>query len=113
SLARPADTDATTPRLCIDVARPTIRMFARNTGARLSSLRVSVVNRGLLGIRLPLRVGSVSGGGEWQPAVPVPVLVNLLSLLNGEQEVEFRFTPADDAAAWSIDDVYVDPYSKG
>jgi hypothetical protein len=39
----------------------------------------------------------------------MPLVVNLLPLLPGEQTpVRFRFTPQG-SANWQIDDVYVDP----
>jgi hypothetical protein len=112
SLALPAGSEATTPPICIDIAHPTIRFFARNTGSPSSALGVSVVYRGLLGIPLTLPVGTVGAGSDWAPGDPVPVLVNLLALLHSS-DVTFRFTPLDGAGDWSIDDVYVDPYSKG
>jgi hypothetical protein len=110
SLALPAGSSATSPPVCISVAHPTIRLFVRNTGSRLSTLRVSVVYRGLLGLPLELRIGTVSGDEAWSPSAPVPILVNLLSLL-GDQDVTFRFATA--GGEWSIDDVHIDPYSKG
>src|SRR4051794_22528470 len=113
SLAVPPGAEATTPPVCIDLAHPTIRLFARNGGAALSSLKVSVVFRGLLGLRMSLPIGAVTADGDWQPTGRIPVLVNLLSLLSGDQQVAFRFRAPDDGGDWAIDDVYVDPYSKG
>src|SRR3954468_13235239 len=83
SLGLPAGSAATTPPVCIDVAHPTIRFFVRNTGASGSSLRVSVVYRGLLGIPVTLPIGALGGDAEWQPGPAVPVGGNLLSLLGG------------------------------
>jgi hypothetical protein len=41
------------------------------------------------------------------------MVANVLSLLGGNTDaVAFRFTPHGDAT-WQIDDVYVDPWSKG
>ena len=61
---------------------------------------------------LPL-VGAVLPTSSWQPTVlPVVVVANLLPLLPGQRTpVAFRFTPTL-GGAWSIDDVYVDPYSR-
>jgi hypothetical protein len=110
SLALPAGAEATSPQVCIDVAHPTIRLFARDDGGLLSRLTVSVRFRTLLGWTT-LPVGVISAGSEWQPTPAVPVVVNLLSLLGGAQDVSFRFDA--DGGDWAIDDVYVDPYSKG
>jgi hypothetical protein len=107
SLALPAGASATTADVCIGVEHPTIRFFARNTGAPGSLLAVSVVSGS---VELP--VGFVRAGDRWAPTPVVPVVVNVLSLL-GEQQVAFRFTPADDRGEWAIDDVWVDPYKKG
>ena len=30
----------------------------------------------------------------------------------GDRQASFRFTALDDRGAWTIDDVYVDPYKK-
>jgi hypothetical protein len=107
SLDLPAGSSATTAPICVTAAHPTIRFFARNTGSVLAPLAVSVQFRTSLGIEVELSVGAVLGGSEWAPTLPLPLLGNLLS-----NEVRFRFQPAV-GSAWHIDDVYVDPYSKG
>jgi hypothetical protein len=109
SLRLPPGSSATTPPMCIGIEHPTVRFFARNTGFLLSTLKVAVVFRGLDGESTSLPVGVVLAGDDWAPTLPLPVLANLLALL-GDQEVSFRFTPV--GGAWSIDDVYVDPYRK-
>lgn len=112
SLALPPGASATTGATCIGVEHPTIRFFARNTGSPDSALAVSVVFRDLFGHRQSLPIGLVRAGPEWTPTPVLPVAVNLLSLL-GDQQAGFRFAPADARGAWSVDDVYVDPYKKG
>jgi hypothetical protein len=107
SLALPPGASATSPPVCIGVEHPTLRFFARNTGDPSSALTVSVVTSD---VSLP--VGVVTARSSWAPTPVVPVVVNLLSLL-GDQQVSFRFAPADGRGEWTIDDVYVDPYKKG
>ena len=109
SLALPDGAAATTARICIDVAHPTIRLFARNEGSPSGTLQVSVLYRGPLGIWLSLPIGAIGGGSDWAPTAPIPVVVNLLTLLS-DSEAVFRFEA--DSGDWSIDDVYIDPYSK-
>jgi hypothetical protein len=106
SLDLPAGAAATTAPVCITVAHPTLRFFARNTGSALAPLNVSVVFRTLHGPRVEVPVGAVLAGAHWAPSPILPVLANLLS-----NEVQFRFRPA--GGEWQIDDLYVDPYSKG
>ena len=113
SLALPPGAVATTPPLCIGVAHPTVRFFARNTGSLLSTLAVAVVFEGLDGRPQSLPLGLVAAGPGWQPTLPLLLLTNLLAVLPAGQRAAFRFTPVGGAGSWSIDDVYVDPYSKG
>ncbi len=110
SLSLPAGASATTAPMCIGIEHPTLRLFARNTGAPLSTLTVSVVFSDLLGVTRSLPVG-VIGAGAWSPTPVMPILVNLLAL-TGDQQVAFRFAAPDDGGEWTIDDVYVDPYKK-
>jgi len=107
SLDLPVGSSATTAPICVTVAHPTIRFFARNTGSTLAPLTVTVQFKTLLGLPAELPVGEIVGGAQWQPTAPLLLLGNLLS-----NEVRFRFTPAP-GSEWQIDDVYVDPYSKG
>jgi hypothetical protein len=107
SLDLPPGSSATTAPICVTVAHPTIRFFARNAGSILAPLTVTVQFKTLLGLQVELPVGVVLGGGEWQPTLPLLFLGNLLS-----NEVRFKLTAAP-GSAWQVDDVYVDPYSKG
>ena len=107
SLQLPAGSSATTAPICVTVAHPTIRFFARNTGSSLAPLTVVVKFKTLLGLPVELPVGVVVGGSEWQPTLPLPLVGNLLS-----DEVRFTFSAAP-GSEWQVDDVYVDPYSKG
>jgi hypothetical protein len=102
SLSLPAGSSATTAPLCIGLGHPTVRFFARNTGNPLSLLRVSAV----VG-ETELPIGLVPAGREWAPSPALLLVVNLL----GADSVAFKF--AADGGKWSVDDVYVDPYSKG
>ena len=112
ALALPSGASATTAPMCIGVEHPTIRLFARNTGAPSSTLAVSVVvSDPLLGVTRSLPIGLIGAGDSWSPTPVLPVVVNLLSLL-GNQQASFRFTALDDRGEWTIDDVYVDPYKK-
>jgi hypothetical protein len=111
SLALPAGASATSAPMCIGVDHPTLRLFARNTGAPDSALTVSVVFSDLLGVTRSLPVGVIGAGTAWSPTPVMPILVNLLAL-TGDQHVAFRFTAPADRGEWAIDDVYVDPYKK-
>jgi hypothetical protein len=99
--------------ICIGLGHPTLRLFARSKDSlSLSALRVDVRFRDSAGKRRSLPVGTVLPGTRWQPTLPIPVVVNLLSLLpNGPNEVTIGFTPVG-STTWWIDDLYVDPKAR-
>jgi hypothetical protein len=114
SLSLEAGASATSPVMCVGITHPTVRFFAkRQSGGwmSLSTLRVDVLFETANGTIASLQVGSVLNGGSWQATSPMLVMANLLPLLPGERTpVAFRFTAQ--GADWSVDDVWVDPYSR-
>jgi hypothetical protein len=113
SLSLPAGSSATSPSMCVGINNPTVRFFARNGGSMFSSLRVDVLFEDALGNLHSVPIATLHGGSSWQPTLPLPVTVNLLALLPGDETaVAFRFTPQS-GGDWHIDDVYVDPYGRG
>lgn len=102
---------ATTPTMCVGIAHPTLRLFARRSGgSELARLQVEVLFEDAAGTVHALTIGTVVGGSAWQPTPVMPIVVNLLPLLPDDSTpVAFRFTAQDPDATWTIDDVYVDP----
>jgi hypothetical protein len=114
ALRVPVGTSVTSPAVCVGLAHPTLRFFARGDGSLLDSLAVEVLFEDAGGSVHALPIGVVLGGGQWGPTLPMPIVANLLPLLPDERTaVAFRFTSQGASGAWKIDDVYVDPYSKG
>jgi hypothetical protein len=108
-LGLPAGSSATTGSMCVGIEHPTLRLFARNTGSILSTLKVEVLFEDAGGNLHALPIGLLLAGSQWQPTLAMPIVANLLPLLPGEHTaVAFRFTP--NGGNWRIDDVYVDPY---
>jgi hypothetical protein len=93
------------------VGHPTLRLFARNTGAADSTLTVQVEFTDGRGLSVLTPIAALHAGRDWAPSAPLPITANLLSP-TGVQNVAFVFTP-DKRGQWAIDDVYVDPYGKG
>jgi hypothetical protein len=109
SLSLPSGSSATSSTICVGLDHPDLRFFARNTGSLLSTLKVEVLFEDAAGGVHSLPIGLTVGSKNWQPTVPMPLVVNLLPLLpDSYTPVAFRFTPQ--GGNWSIDDVYVDPY---
>jgi hypothetical protein len=115
SLSLPAGSSATSPPMCIGVLSDHMRLFAQNTGAAGSGLRVQVIYHGGVGALLgavgsTLRISdqdALAGGQTWSPTEEVPMTGGILPLLT--QSVQFRFTPLSTGGNWRIDDVYLDP----
>ncbi len=117
SLSLPPGASATSPAVCAGILHPTVRFFA--TGGSLTApLRIdAVVTDPVLGLikTIPL-VHPVMPA--WSPSLPLPVLVNLGGILDldGDRssttQLSFRFSNPSRlfAAAWKVDDVYVDPW---
>jgi hypothetical protein len=103
---------ATSPAVCVGLEHPTARLFARNTGSLLGTLRVDVEFEDAAGEVHALPVALLLGGQRWAPTLPLAMIANLLPLLPGSHTaIALRFTAQ--GGDWEIDDVHVDPYRKG
>jgi hypothetical protein len=103
-----AGSSATTAPFCIGLEHRTMRFFA--VAARSSSLDVDVIYSAAGGGKRSIRIASPAGAGTWSPSNVVPVVVNRLAAHRGNaMRVLLRFAPRG-AGAWTIDDVYVDPF---
>lgn len=113
SLVLPAGSSASSGAICVGIEHPTLRILARKTGALTSTLETEVLFEDATGNVHALAIGTLTGSSTWQPSVVMPIVVNLLPLLPDERTaVAFRFSARGGAAAWRIDDVYVDPYRR-
>jgi len=109
SLKLPPGASATSPTICVGLEHPTIRFFAKNNSALLSTLSVEVITETSLGLTVPVPVGVMLPSGQWKPGPKFLVVANLLPLLPGEHTpVRFRVTSIG-TGTWSVDDFYVDP----
>jgi hypothetical protein len=107
---------ATSPPVCVGLERPTIRFFARNTGSPLGALSVEALVNTVGGLTAAVPIGVVTDlGDRWAPRPPMPIVANLLPLLPDDDHttVRLRFSALGVGSSWALDDVYVDPYSKG
>jgi len=95
--------------MCIGIEHRTLRFFTK-ASKRRGSLRVEVLFSGRGGAKRSVTIGRIAPGREWAPTKILPMIVNKLAPRRGNAlQVAFRFTPRGNAA-WSIDDVYVDPF---
>ncbi len=106
----PAGSSLTTPPLCVTSDYPSMRLFVRNDGTD-GKLGVQVVYTDLL-----TRATVVKGAGDidakhikgnWTLSKELPTFAGRLGT-----SLSVRLT-AKDKGAWSVDDVLIDPRSRG
>jgi hypothetical protein len=113
SLSLPSGSAATTSSMCVDAWSPDLRLFVRNSGSLLSTLKVEALYTDALGRSRALTVAVLAAGSTWQPTLPIAFLANFTApplVTDGTTSVAFRFTPLGGWSGWRIDDVYVDPF---
>jgi hypothetical protein len=109
SLKLPPGASATSPVMCVGLEHPTLRLFARNNKALLSTLSVEVTFETSLGLKASAPVGVLLPNGQWKPSPRLLVIANLLPLLPGEHTpVQFTVRSVG-LGTWWVDDFYVDP----
>jgi hypothetical protein len=115
SLAIKAKGTAVSPSFCVGIQHPTFRLFARRTSGSWGVLNIKLRVKASNGAVNETVVGSVSAGDTAWRATPPIALSTVLWMWNGDQSasVQIVFDPEDFGGAWAIDDVYIDPYSKG
>lgn len=103
---------ATSPAMCVGLQNPTIRVFSKRTsGSTLSTLRVEALFDDAYGNTQSLTIGTLGGSGAWTLSPQMAIVANLLPLLDEGTPVAFRFSAS--GGTFQIDDVYVDPWSRG
>jgi hypothetical protein len=104
---------AVSPAFCVDQNTPTLRLFAKKAGAGTLTVELLFTTAdGRSGARWAGVVGPTS---SWAPS-PVIDLANAMpsgQMSKGDLSVQLRLTASQDAGAWAIDDVFIDPYRFG
>jgi hypothetical protein len=108
SLSLAAGATATTPTFCGGLGYPTVRLFSKSSFALVSLLRVDVVYTGTDALLHSSPLGTVLPSGSGQPSLPI-VTLSGLPLLTGSS-LALRLTAV--GATFTVDDIYVDPYSR-
>jgi hypothetical protein len=100
--------------VCVGSEHPTFRFFARRTSGNWGVLNVKLRWTDESGTHETL-AGSVSGADlAWHPSRSFN-LAQVVGIWNDDQAVQtqFVFDPENAGGAWAIDDVYVDPFTRG
>ena len=98
--------------VCIDSTYSSFRFFARRTWPAGSDLRVEVLwwesgAKHVATVELNPWFGLV-----WSPVAPLTLPSEHLAT-DAPEPVQFRFTVTGRTGAWLLDDLYVDPFSRG
>jgi hypothetical protein len=114
SLAIAATGRVVSPQFCVSTDHPTFRFFAKRTGGTWGVLNVALRWRIGNGATNETVVGSVTTGTSWAPTQSF-ALSQVLGLWNSSQSatVQIVLDPEDYGGAWAVDDIYVDPYTRG
>ena len=107
ALELPAGATATTAPMCIGEEHKTMRFFGTSTGH--GALKVEALYAQANGNQKSVTLGAVRGDDTWAPSEILPMRVNELADEENALSVSLRFT-ARGNGAWTVDDVYVDPF---
>ena len=115
SLAIAAGGKATSPSFCVSIANPTFRFFARRTSGTWGVLYADVLWTDSAGVSHTTTAGALSGDVflNWQPS-SVLALGAMLPLWQPGSTLNAKLVFHTEAGGgdWTIDDVYIDPYSR-
>jgi hypothetical protein len=108
------ESSVVSPTTCVALGEAWVRFFVRNPGVAGSFLHVQAfVQDRLTGLVLSTGFDISGGSGAigWSPS-PAMLVPNLLGGITGAENLTLVFTATGAAAAWGIDDVFVDPFKS-
>jgi hypothetical protein len=102
------------PAFCVSTDHPSFRFFARRTSGSWGVLTVALRWSVDGGPTNQTVVGAVTSGTEWTPTQSFG-LSQVLGLWDPKQTATAQIVldPEDYGGAWAVDDVYIDPYTRG
>jgi hypothetical protein len=102
---------ATSPATCVNAGAPTFRFFARSRGLLPALLVDALYRDSELGM-VSVPVGVVTPNSSWSPTLPMLTGSALPAATeDGQASMQLRFTAL--SGDWRIDEVFIDPYSRG
>jgi hypothetical protein len=104
SLFLPAGSSALSPCTTAPHIVGIVRFFLKNSGASTGALNVQVLVKGRT-----YDAGTIGAGTTWQPSAMLPSNAPNYS---GAVAYQVRLTPVGAGSAFTVDDVYFDPYAS-
>jgi hypothetical protein len=113
SLAIQPNGVAVSPTFCVSTENPSFRFFARQTSGSWAVLNVILRWTDSSGTTHDTTVAALQTGTSWA-VTPVLKLATTLPLWQPGSTLSTRlvFKPEPYGGAWTIDDVYIDPYRR-
>jgi hypothetical protein len=102
ALYLPAGSSATSACVTAPQIKSIVRFFAKNSGDSGASLKVEILVKGDVYL-----AGSITAGSSWNPTPLLPVAG---PDYKGAVTYQVRLTAVGTGAAFTVDDVYFDPY---
>ena len=102
ALYLPAGSSATSPCVTAPQILGIVRFYAKNSGITGGQLKVEVLAKGSV-----YQAGTISAGASWAPSL---TLFSTAPNYKGAVEYQVRLTPIGDGSAFTVDDVYFDPF---
>ena len=105
---------AVSPPICVGIVTPSFRFVARRTSNSWAQMNVNLLWTDEFGMQHSTTAGSLQGLSHWAGS-PIMALGSTLPLWQSGDTltVRLQFLPAQYGGTWDIDDVYIDPYSRG
>jgi hypothetical protein len=103
----------TSPSFCIGTSTPTVRFMLRTpSGGPGNTMNAYLLWKDWSGASNDTYIGWVAGSSGWAPSTPLNVSSMPLWESGSTLTVRLQLVPQN-GGAWSLDDFFVDPYSKG
>ncbi len=101
---------ATSPWVCQGSTYPTMRFMVRNVGSASAKLNVIMYRSG---IPIGVNIATISATSAWAPSPIVTLPTGLLPDGVTIPKIELAFVATGTGADFRIDDVFIDPRSRG
>jgi hypothetical protein len=102
----------TSPTFCIGVSTPTVRLMVRQPDGGASTMYVYALWKDWSGQSQTTYIGWIAGSTSWAPSQPLNVASVPLWETGTTLSMRIELVPQT-GSNWSVDDVFIDPYSRG
>jgi hypothetical protein len=102
-----------TPSICVGTTTPTLRFMVRRHGGSGGALFAYVLWQDSAGNLNDTYLGWTGASSTWSPSNPVDVSALPLWQSGSTLPIRLELIPVLGSGSWSVDDFFLDPYSRG